>query len=156
MIGGYLLVWTLFGAIAHLSDLGVHQLLTRSSFLRSNAWLISVLTLVIAGVYQFSALKYSCLKVCGSPLSLIVQHWRGRHPQREALWLGIHHGTYCVGCCWSLMLLMFAFGCGNVAWMVALGLVMGAEKNFTWGQKLSHPLGVALVAAGLLVAALSV
>ena len=62
--------------------------------------------------------------------------------------LGINHGLFCVGCCWALMLLMFAVGVGNVAWMLVLGAVMAVEKNMPWGRKLSAPLGVALLGMG--------
>ncbi len=63
--------------------------------------------------------------------------------------LGIHHGLFCVGCCWTLMLLMFAVGVGNFGWMLTLGAVMAIEKNMPWGRRLSAPLGVVLLAWGL-------
>ena len=53
--------------------------------------------------------------------------------------------VFCVGCCWSLMLLMFAVGVGNIGWMLMLGAVMAVEKNMPWGRQLSAPLGVVLV-----------
>jgi predicted metal-binding membrane protein len=60
--------------------------------------------------------------------------------------MGLHHGLYCVGCCWALMLLMFVVGTGSVGWMLLLGAVMAAEKNLPWGRWLSAPLGLALLA----------
>jgi predicted metal-binding membrane protein len=75
-----------------------------------------------------------------------MEHWHGRHDQREALVLGLRHGLFCIGCCWSLMLLMFAVGMGNLGWMLSLGLLMALEKNLPWGKRLSKPLGVLLVA----------
>src|SRR5262249_22496240 len=61
----------------------------------------------------------------------------------------IHHGLFCVGCCWTLMLLMFGVGVGNLGWMLVLGAVMGVEKNMTWGRRLSAPLGVVLIVCGV-------
>jgi predicted metal-binding membrane protein len=78
----------------------------------------------------------------------VTEYWRGRHERRNAFFLGMHHGLFCVGCCWALMLLMFGVGVGNVAWMLGLGAVMAAEKNLSWGRKLSAPLGVALIGLG--------
>jgi predicted metal-binding membrane protein len=49
------------------------------------------------------------------------------------------------------MLLMFAVGAGNVAWMLALGAVMAVEKNMPWGRRLSAPLGAVLLVSGVLV-----
>jgi predicted metal-binding membrane protein len=60
--------------------------------------------------------------------------------------LGAHHGLYCLGCCWALMLLMFVVGMGSVGWMLLLGALMAAEKNLRWGRRLSAPLGLALLA----------
>jgi predicted metal-binding membrane protein len=81
-------------------------------------------------------------------LSFVTEYWRGRQERRNAFLLGTHHGLFCVGCCWALMLLMFAVGVGNIAWMLALGALMAAEKNLPWGRKLSAPTGVALIGWG--------
>jgi predicted metal-binding membrane protein len=67
--------------------------------------------------------------------------------------LGVHHGLFCVGCCWSLMLLMFAVGVGNLGWMLLLGAVMAAEKNLPWDRRLSAPLGRALLVWGAVMVA---
>ncbi len=146
VIAGYLLVWGVFGAAAHLGDLAIHVTISHSHRLEDRAWLLSAATLAVAGVYQFTPLKYACLEQCRSPLSFIVERWRGR-PLRDAWRLGVQHGGYCVGCCWPLMLLMFSLGVGNVVWMIRLGVVMGIEKNLPWGRKLSTPLGLVLLAA---------
>jgi predicted metal-binding membrane protein len=61
------------------------------------------------------------------------------------------HGIFCIGCCWSLMLLMFVVGVGNIGWMLALGIVMAVEKNMPWGRRLSAPLGVILLGWGLIL-----
>jgi predicted metal-binding membrane protein len=74
-----------------------------------------------AGLYQFTPLKYRCLDKCRSPLSFIIGHWRGSQEKTQAFRLGAHHGLFCVGCCWSLMLLMFAVRAGNLGWMLVLG-----------------------------------
>ena len=148
VITGYLAVWVGFGIAAHGADWLLHEIVERSSWLEANAWLIGAATLLLAGAFQFSRLKYRCLDKCRAPLSFVTEYWRGRDERRNAFLLGIHHGVFCVGCCWALMLLMFAVGVGNVAWMLALGAVMAAEKNLPWGRKLSAPLGVALIGWG--------
>jgi predicted metal-binding membrane protein len=109
------------------------------------------LALIAAGVYQFTPLKYYCLDKCRSPLNFIMGHWNGRDAARQALALGVHHGLFCVGCCWSLMLLMFAVGAGSLGWMLVLGVVMAAEKNLPWGRRLSAPLGVTLLIWGIVM-----
>jgi predicted metal-binding membrane protein len=153
VVAGYVVVWTLFGFVVHVNDRFVHETVERTPWLEANAWVIGAGTLLVAGVYQFTALKYKCLEKCRSPLAFIMEHWHGERRTPEAFRLGMQHGLFCLGCCWSLMLLMFAVGVGNLAWMLALAVVMGVEKNVGWGRRLTAPLGVVLVGWGLVLVA---
>jgi predicted metal-binding membrane protein len=153
LVAGYVGVWTLFGLAAHVGDRFVHESVDRSGWLGANTWVIGAGTVLLAGLYQFTPLKYKCLDECRSPLAFIMEHWRGGRGEREAFRLGVHHGMFCLGCCWSLMLLMFAVGIGNIAWMLALGAVMAIEKNASWGRRLSAPLGAALLGWGIVLVA---
>jgi predicted metal-binding membrane protein len=146
---GYLGVWSVFGVAIHALDATLHAFVRESSWLAEHALVFGPAVLVLAGIYQFTPLKYHCLDKCRSPLSFITQRWRGRHELRAAIRLGIEHGAFCVGCCWSLMLLMFAVGVGSLAWMFGLGAVMAIEKNVSWGRRISSPVGAVLVACGL-------
>jgi predicted metal-binding membrane protein len=153
LVLGYLAVWAGFGVAAHGFDWVLHELYEQSAWLQARPWLFSAGVLLAAGAYQFSSLKYRCLDECRSPLNFIMQHWRGGPGvRRQAFVLGVHHGAFCVGCCWALMLLMFAIGTGSVGWMLVIGAVMAIEKNMRWGRKLSAPVGVALIAWGALIA----
>jgi predicted metal-binding membrane protein len=145
VIAGYLVVWTLFGFFAHGLDWLVIETATRQPFLAFNAWLLGAAVIGGAGLFQFSALKHRCLEKCRTPLSFIMEHWSGRDHARQAFLLGAHHGAFCVGCCWALMLLMFVVGTGSVGWMLVLGIVMAIEKNMPWGRRLSAPLGFLLL-----------
>ncbi len=151
VVGGYLAVWLGFGILAHAFDFGLHRAFDRSEWLQSNAWVFGAGPLLAAGAFQFSSLKYRCLDKCRAPVAFVIQHWRGGGPRLQALLLGAHHGAVCVGCCWALMLLMFAVGTGNLGWMLLLGTVMAIEKNASWGRQFSAPLGVVLIAWGLLI-----
>lgn len=150
LVASYLGIWSLFGLMAHIGDWGLHQVVEGSPWLLSHLWLLGVTPLLLAGLYQFTPLKYYCLDKCRSPLSFIASHWHGNHLTAETFWMGVHYGLYCLGCCWSLMLLMFAVGVGNFGWMLALGAVMFIEKTMPWGRRLSAPLGVLLAGWGLI------
>lgn len=140
---GYVAVWTIFGLLAHgLQD----QLLATSLALRQGR-LVGAATLALAGAFQFSQLKYQCLEQCRTPLSFVIRHWRGRRPRWQAFRLGAHHGLFCIGCCWALMLTMFVVGMGHLGWMLLLAVAMAVEKNTSWGRRLSTPLGLALLLA---------
>jgi predicted metal-binding membrane protein len=153
VILGYLAAWMGFGLLAHTLDELLHAVAEYAPWLAVNGWVVGAAIVLIAGVFQFSALKYRCLDKCHTPFGFIVERWRGQAPSREALRLGFDHGLFCIGCCWALMLLMFVVGMGSIGWMLALAGVMAAEKNLPGGKRLSAPLGVALIAwAGAIVA----
>jgi predicted metal-binding membrane protein len=150
---GYVAAWGVFGLLAH----ALHALLLAAvADVPALAWhgsLVGAATMGLAGAFQFSRLKHRCLEQCRTPLSFVMSHWRGRAPARHAFALGAHHGMFCVGCCWALMLLMFLVGAGSLGWMLVLAALMAIEKNFAWGRHLSAPLGVALLALSALLAA---
>jgi predicted metal-binding membrane protein len=139
LVTGYLAVWTVFGALVYFAS----RLM--SGLIEGN--MAGAAILFGAGLYQFTPLKYACLDKCRSPLGFLMSRWRG-----NAFALGAAHGMFCVGCCWSLMLVMFAVSAGSLAWMLVLGAIMAAEKNLSWGRKLSAPVGVALIAGATAVA----
>ncbi len=142
---GYMAVWGGFGLVAHVLHAGLLALVNGVPLLAWHGWLIGTAIIALAGVFQFSSLKHRCLEKCRTPLSFVMQHWRGHAEARHAFMLGAHHGLFCVGCCWALMLLMFALGTGSLGWMLLLAAVMAVEKNVRWGHRLSTPLGVALL-----------
>lgn len=151
VIVGYLATWMGFGLLAWVGDRGIHAVVDAVPWLAANPRLVLAATFVTAGVYQFTPLKYRCLDECRSPLGFILNRWAGRDELREALSLGVAHGLFCIGCCWTLMLVMFGVGMGSVAWMLGLGAVTAIEKNTAWGRRLGRPLGVALLLIGLQV-----
>ena len=153
LILGYLGSWLLCGILLQLVNWMLHAGIGRLSW-PANAGRISAgVILTIAGLYQFSSLKYACLDKCRSPLSFLTSRWQGGNESTQALRIGVEHGLYCVGCCWSLMLLMFLVNAGSLVWMLFLGVVMALEKNFAWGRRLSAPLGVLLLAGAAVVVA---
>ncbi|MFL6672483.1 MAG: DUF2182 domain-containing protein [Massilia sp.] len=150
---GYMAVWGAFGLLAHALHMAVLSLFDSIPALAWRGWLVGAAVIAVAGAFQFTSLKYRCLDKCRTPLSFVIGHWRGHAHGWHAFALGAHHGLFCVGCCWALMLLMFAFGAGSLGWMLALAAVMATEKNFSWGKRLSAPLGIGLLAwAAVLVA----
>jgi len=150
LIAGYLGVWALFGLTAFAVDVWIiHPLVDAWSWLNERAELIPAVVLMTAGLFQFSPLKYACLRQCRSPVGFLVRYWSGGARALRALSLGARHGVFCVGCCWALMLLMLGVGGINLGWMLALGAVMFVEKAVDWGRWLTAPLGGLLALWGL-------
>ncbi len=150
LIAGYLVMWSGFGVVAYLGDRLVHAAVDASPWLQTHSYLIAAVTFAIAGAWQFSPLKYRCLDECRSPLGFVMNRWTGNRPANEAFRLGLAHGAFCIGCCWSLMLVMFGVGLGSLGWMLGLGAITAIEKNARWGRRISTPLGLALIFAALL------
>ncbi len=149
LIGGYLIMWAGFGLAAFLGDTVIHEGVERVELLESSEFLILPATLLVAGLFQFSPLKYRCLRECRSPVGFLASHWHGGDRRWAAFNLGLRHGLFCVGCCWALMLLMFAVGGVNLGWMLALGAVMFAEKAVSWGRWVTRPAGAVFALWGV-------
>jgi predicted metal-binding membrane protein len=148
---GYVVTWASFGVIVYVAYILLHMLVNYIPVLKNNSWAAVPSLLILAGLFQFTSLKYRCLDKCRSPFSFVIEHWQGRRYKWLALRLGIDHGVFCVGCCWALMLLMFIVGLGSVGWMFVLALIMAIEKNVSWGRRISTPLGIVLVSWGIIL-----
>jgi predicted metal-binding membrane protein len=150
LLGGYVVVWLAAGVAMHGGDLMIHWLVRHSVWLRRNTWSIEAGTLMLAGAYQFSGLKSRCLMRCRSPASFVRRHWRGGNAAAQSFKIGVDNGTFCVGCCWSLMLVMFSVGVGDLLTMAELTVAMVAEKTFRLGHRLTIPIGIWLLGRAVL------
>lgn len=148
-VSGYLLVWTVFGALAYLLALAIDRMAGQSMWLMANASRIGGGVLIAAGLYQLSPLKSACLTQCRTPTQFIMTAWRDG--TAGALRMGIEHGVYCVGCCWLLFLILLPLGMMNI---VALGLLTAlifAEKALPIGVLAGRIAAFALIGYGLAV-----
>jgi predicted metal-binding membrane protein len=147
LTGGYAIVW--LGAAVVLTALQV--LLARAGALDTmavaNPYVAGAMFLA-AGLYQFSALKHACVSQCQHPFRFFFGNWTS--DPRGVFRIGVGQGLYCLGCCWAMMLLMFAAGIMNVVWMAILGVVMAAEKLGTTAR-FSRAVGIVFIAIGLII-----
>ena len=144
---GYFAVWLVFGLLATGLQWALERLdLVHGMVMWSNNRLFSGTFLLLAGGYQFSALKGACLSHCRNPANFLSRHWRSG--RLGALCLGWLHGVYCVGCCWVLMLLLFVGGVMNLVWIAGLAVVVLLEKLLPRGEWLARASGAAMLAGG--------
>ena len=146
MGAGYLLVWMTFslGATVLQRVLSVMLILDPMMEMPDRAAIGA--TLLLAGAYQLTPWKAACLSQCRSPLSFVMRRWR--EGVSGAVRMGVEHGAYCLGCCWALMLLLFAGGVMNLAVIVGLTAIVLLEKLTRPGVWISRVLGALLLAAG--------
>src|SRR5262245_33508609 len=151
---GYLLVWFGFA----LAATGAHLALERGALLTTTMGgtsnVVGGILLIIAGLYQWSPLKDTCLAHCQAPLLFIQGHGGFRRNVLGALQIGVWHGAYCVGCCWVLMTLLFVGGVRNVLWITAIATLVFVEKA-VGGRLVSRAAGVGLIFGGIWLAAWS-
>jgi predicted metal-binding membrane protein len=147
---GYLAVWTLYGVVAY----AIYRLLVRVDF-GFLAWdrggrYVAGGAIVLAGVYELTPLKSVCLRHCRGPMHFVLDHWRPGW--LGAVRMGAEHGTFCVGCCWGLMVVLFALGVMSLTWMAAVAGLIFAQKVLPRGEHLTRVFAVAFTAIGIWVA----
>ena len=148
---GDLVVWTLYGLIAY----GVFRAVVAAgtgylAWDRSGRY-VAAAALAAAGVYELTPLKDVCLRHCRSPLHFLLRGWR--RGWTGAFTMGAEHGAYCVGCCWGLMLALFALGIMSLFWMAAVAILILAQKAAPHGEQLTRLFAAALVGLGIWIAA---
>jgi predicted metal-binding membrane protein len=153
LAAGYVSVWLGFAAMATALQWGLMRLALLDSGLESSSPLFSGAIFVGAGAYQFSPLKHACVTVCQRPFPYLFSRWSAK--PGSVFRLGLEQGLYCLGCCWAMMLVMFAVGVMNIVWMAALGSIMAVEKTVRT-NRFGHAVGVVLIAAGAVLVVSSV
>jgi predicted metal-binding membrane protein len=147
---GYLVAWTAYGVVAYALYRLVRSL--DPAFLGWDRFgpEITGAAIVLVGVYQLTPLKRACLRHCRTPLGFVMHHWHAG--PTGAVRMGVVHGAWCVGCCWALMVLLFAVGVMSITWMVVVSAVVFAEKVLPAGERVARSLAVLLVVLGAWVA----
>lgn len=144
---GYLIAWTAFSAAAALLQFALHRAALLSPSMAATSALAGGAIFVAAGIYQWLPVKAACLMHCRSPLAFLGSHWR--QGASGALAMGLHHGLFCIGCCWTLMLLLFAAGVMNLFWVGVIAAFVLVEKIARGGARIGRIAGVLLAAWGL-------
>jgi len=145
----YLIVWAGFSMTAVAVQWGLDSVALLSPMLESTSVVLSGGLLLAAGIYQMTSLKQACLNNCRSPLQFLLTRWR--NGTSGAVLMGIEHGTYCVGCCWFLMGLLFVGGVMNLYWIAGLAVLVLLEKVIPAGHWVSQGFGVILFIWGMIV-----
>jgi predicted metal-binding membrane protein len=144
---GYLCVWAAFSIGAVLVQWGLERLGLLSAMMATTSLWLGAAILIAAGLWQFTPIKHTCLQQCRSPVAYLSGHWRDGGS--GAFRMGLEHGTYCVGCCWFLMALLFFGGVMNLYWIAGIAAYVLLEKLLPMGHWLGHVTGLALTGAGV-------
>jgi predicted metal-binding membrane protein len=151
-VAGYVLAWSAFSVGATAAQWAFTRASLLSGMMTSRTLVFAGVLLVAAGAYQFMSLKASCLRHCRNPAEFLVRH----RPSGTlgSLRTGFRHGVYCIGCCWGLMVLLFAFGVMNLLWVATLSVFVFIEKLTPLGALLGRLGGVLMVCSGLVLVAI--
>ncbi len=145
-VAAYLLVWAAFSVAATAVHWTLQALDLLSPIGSSTSGALAGALLLIAGAFQFTSFKRACLLRCRSPLGFLITEWRdGAH---GALLIGLRHGLFCIGCCWAMMALLFAFGVMSLPWVGLLATAVAVEKVAPGGDRFANWLGATLLLGG--------
>jgi predicted metal-binding membrane protein len=145
-VAGYLAVWVTIGFVPLAALVGFRHVSDASTWVPR----LGGAVLAVAGAYQFTRWKATCLKTCRSPLTFLATHDFG-HGLLGTMRAGVSHGAYCLGCCWALMTVLFVVGLMNLAWMAAIAVIFLAEKNWKHAPTLIKVVGTSLIVFGLAI-----
>jgi len=143
---GYVVVWIGFSLLATAAQWQLDRFALLSPMMVSNSLVLGAAILVFAGVYQLLPIKNQCLKHCRGPIQFIAEHWKSG--AAGAFRMGLEHGTFCLGCCWVLMLLLFVGGVMNLVWIAAITVFVLLEKVMPFGDASGRIAGLLMIAAG--------
>jgi len=152
-VGGYLLAWLGFALIASAAQAALLEADLITPMLRSSSELFGGIVFILAGGYQLTMLKDTCLSLCQSPVSFINDQGGFKPSAIAALKLGLRHGFYCVGCCWAMMVILFAVGVMELIWIAVISIWALLEKIFPVRGTMTQVSGVTLVVVGILLLA---
>ena len=146
---GYLLAWALFSLLATGAQWRLERVGWLTPMMASASDILAGTVLLVAGAWQFSPWKSACLDHCRSPVQFLTEHRRTGNV--GAALMGIHHGLFCLACCWFLMALLFVGGVMNLYWIVGLAIYVGVEKLLPAGQRIAKVMGAVLVLWGVVL-----
>jgi len=151
LLSGYLSSWVLFSLFITLPQYFLHTNGLLNMMMEPMHMYLSAFVLIMAGIYQFTPYKDACLNVCQSPLSFLTNNWQDG--KLGAFIIGYKHGFYCVGCCWALMLTLFALGVMNILWVIVLTIFVLFEKlSYNYPLAYRRVVGVLLIVWGAILA----
>jgi predicted metal-binding membrane protein len=145
---GYFLVWVSFALLATILQWALDRTALLDFTMATTSNVLGGLVFVAAGLYQWTSLNESCLTQCQRPFEFVMRHGGYRRDAPGSVMLGFRHGAYCVGCCWTLMALLFVGGVMNVVWIVLLALLAFLERVTSMGRLFARVAGIVLIAAG--------
>jgi len=148
-VSGYLVVWCAFSGIITVGQWLLHRHALLSASMATTSTIFGGVLLIGAGVFQFTSLKQRCLTRCRGTLEFILTRWR--EGRQGAFRMGLEHGTFCTGCCWALMVLLFVAGVMNILWIAALTLLVCLEKMLPARARVSFATGIVLAGWGVFI-----
>ncbi len=143
----YFLVWIGFSAAATLAQWGLVAMAQLSPMMSTIDTRIGGAILIMAGMFQWTPMKHACLRWCRTPIGFLMTEWRDG--PTGAFAMGLRHGLFCLGCCWALMLVLFAVGVMNLVWVAVLAVVVLLEKIVPNGETIVRLFGLGLIVYGV-------
>ena len=143
---GYLAVWSLTGLPAYLAWRALDTPLAEGQHWAAR---LAGVVLLVAAAWQVTPLKSICLRHCRSPMGFFLRFGGKIRRPAGAFGMGVSHSGFCVGCCWALFAVLVAVGTMNIAWMIALTVLIVLERNAPGGERIALAGAAALAVVGV-------
>jgi predicted metal-binding membrane protein len=145
----YFGIWGLVGMALWIANVAAETLMIHCLGAEVKAGLAGT-GLILAGLYSLSPFANSCLHACQRPFGFLARYWQGSHKARQqAALIGAAYGLSCVGCCISMIAMMFVVGMGHMAIIIAMGVVMAMMKSSSSRTWVAKFLAMTLIVTGI-------
>ncbi|WP_427016583.1 DUF2182 domain-containing protein [Pseudarthrobacter sp. P1] len=149
-VAAYVATWTAYGLVSFALYGVAASLFPGALAPNQGGRYLAAGVIFAAALYQLTPAKDVCLVKCRTPMDFILH--RMRNGYGGALRMGVEHGAWCVGCCWALMVALFALGVMSVGWMAVVGAFIAVEKMLPWKRLANRAVALALAAIAVGVA----
>jgi predicted metal-binding membrane protein len=149
LVAGYFFIWAAFSLLATFLQWLLQHVSLLAPEMRITSNILGGSILILAGLFQFTPLKKTCLSYCRTPVDFIHRNWK--EGKAGAIRMGIENGIYCVGCCWILMALLFVSGIMNLVWVALIALFVLMERVLGQTRVVSPLAGAALIMYGMII-----
>ena len=143
--GGYLAVWTAFGALAYVPGVLLAGLAMDSELFARSVPALTGIAVVSLGVFQMTEWKLGQLEHCRSQAPCGT----GAAGERNAWRHGVHLGLCCLRCNANLMTVQLVAGVMDLRLMALLTLAVSAERLAPAPRAVARAVGVVIVAVGV-------
>lgn len=148
--GGYVLVWTLLGAVVYPLGAATMAVTMRYDALERAVPMASGLLVLAAGALQLTRWRARHLACCRHGCHEVTVNRRSPAADACSAWIrGLRLGLHCSQCCAGLTAALLVTGIMDLPIMFAVTVAITLERLAPGGERIARITGIAVIVAGL-------